>query len=99
MNRLSKMSVGAAVAIAALFVLVGAAFQPCRAQTTNATAPPQSKSVAAVDQPSADTSGPTNTAPPQATGPAGNPQAHTSITDRVKTFNRLAPVHESWTTI
>lgn len=99
MNRLSKMSVGAAVAIAALFVLVGAAFQPCRAQTTNSTAPPQSKIVATVDQPSPDTSDPTDPAPPQATGPAGNPQAHTSIADRVKTFNRLAPVHESWTTI
>src|SRR2546429_7027855 len=99
MNRLPRISVGAGVAVVALIVLVGAAFQPCKAQTTNSTAATQSKDVASVDQPSPDTSGSTDATPPQQTGPAGNPQAHTSISDRVKTFSRLAPIHESWTTI
>ncbi|HXU40257.1 MAG TPA: BamA/TamA family outer membrane protein [Blastocatellia bacterium] len=102
MNRLPKASVVTGVAIAALLVLVGAGFQPCKAQTQDPTVTqPSSKIAASLDQPSNDVSGSTDPAPPppQATGPAGNPQAHASIADRVKTFNRLAPIHESWTTI
>lgn len=100
MRILPKARVGAGVAIAALLVLVGAAFQPCKAQTPSSTDTPlQSKIATSIDQPSPDRSGSTDPAPPRATAPGGNPQAHRSIADRVKPFNRLGPVHESWTTI
>ncbi len=102
MFRLPKSSAFArTVVLVVLGAYVGAP-QPCRAQSVSSSAAAQeSKALAAADQrsSSAEASTPTESAPPQATAPAGNPQTQTSLADRVKTFNRYAPFRESWTTI
>jgi hypothetical protein len=93
MNNKVKTSVIAAGAL--LVWLVAGSTQHCLAQATSSplAPPPQ----AAVDDHASSTgasASPETNAPPL---PQQTP--HTSITDRVKAFNRPAPLRESWTTI
>lgn len=98
MNRFLKSRAIARTVAAIFFGLFAAALQPCSAQMVNSPPPPpQPQSAAAVDDPSpsAGTTASADSAAPQTT-----PQSSgSSIADRVKTFNRLGPIRESWTTI
>lgn len=103
MDRLPRPRVTCRTVFSALFVLLVAAFQPCDARSASSnSSSTQTKIVASADQPSsssAEVNDPVDSNGSQNTAPAGNPQAQTSAADRVKTFNRLAPIRESWTTI
>lgn len=97
MNTLSTSSAIARAATAMLFGLLAAAIQPCSAQTAKSVLPSQPNTAVGVDDrsPSAGSSASPDSAATQSTQQGSRP----SIADRVKTFNRLGPIRDSWTTI
>ena len=93
MKILSKLSVTARSLT--LLVLFAAAVSPCSAQTEKPVVSPQKTIDATVDDGSG-ASAVTTTSPSPQPPNQGSP---TSMSDRFKTFNRPAPIRESWTTV
>jgi len=91
---LSKLSRITRTAGATFLALLAVAVQPCSAQTDKPNlAPPPAIAVGVDDRSAA--SG-TSTEPAEQPTPQGS---STSAADRFKTFTRLAPIRESWSTV
>ena len=96
MNTKSKSKPTPLTATVIFVLLNAAAFQPCLAQTAGSPLAPPLKAAVAVDD--ASSTGPGGSSDSAVPSPSQQ-SSGTSITDRVKSFDRYGPVREGWTTI